>query len=90
MQKNLQNRIRVNIWFWKIDYLHIDADRTAKGALKDFLDYIPYMSEEGVIVLHDTGSGRPCSHVVAKIQSMGYSIINFENLGTGAAIIRLK
>ena len=61
-----------------------------KGALKDFLDYLPYMSEDGVIVLHDTGFGRPCSHVVARIKAMGYPIINFENLGTGAAIIRLK
>ncbi len=75
---------------WKIDYLHIDADRSTMGALQDFLDYLPYMSENGIIILHDTGAGRPCSNTVSMIKKMGYSVVNLEFLGTGAAIIYLK
>ncbi|MES2273978.1 MAG: class I SAM-dependent methyltransferase [Chlamydiota bacterium] len=74
---------------WKIDYLHIDADRTVRGALQDFLDYLPCMTENGIIILHDTGSRSPCGAVVAKIQALGYSVINFPNLGTGFALIKI-
>jgi len=73
---------------WRIDYLHIDADRSTMGALQDFLDYLPYMAEGGTIILHDTGLGRPCSHTLALIKERGYSVVNFESLGTGVAIIR--
>lgn len=75
---------------WIIDYLHIDADRTTMGALKDFLDYLPYMSQDGTIILHDAGPGRPCAHTAQLIKEMGYPVINFESLGTGTAVIRLK
>ncbi len=74
---------------WTIDYLHIDADRTVRGALQDFLDYLPLMADNGVIVLHDTGPRAPCSAVVAKIEELGYSIVNFPNLGTGLALIEI-
>ncbi len=75
---------------WQIDYLHIDADRSTKGALQDFLDYLPYMSPEGTIILHDAGPGRPCAQTAVLIQQMGYPVINFASLGTGTAVIRLK
>ncbi len=70
-----------------IDYLHIDADRTPQGALQDFLDYLPYMREGGVIVLHDTGERAPCAGLIDKIEQLGYSAINFKDLGSGAALI---
>lgn len=38
----------------KIDYLHIDADHTFKQSLKDFENYLPLMSEDFIISLHDT------------------------------------
>jgi len=75
---------------WQIDYLHIDADRSTMGALQDFLDYLPYMSKDGTIILHDAGPGRPCAQTAILIKAMGYPLINFESLGTGTAIIRLK
>ncbi len=74
---------------WKIDYLHIDADRTVKGALQDFFDYLPYMAENGVISLHDTAPNAPCGPVVAKIRELGYSVINLSHLGTGLALIEV-
>lgn len=70
-----------------IDYLHIDADRTVKGAFQDFLDYLPYMANGGVILLHDTGPRAPCAGVVDKIRELGYCVINFEQLGAGASLI---
>jgi len=75
---------------WTIDYLHIDADRTVTGALQDFLDYVPYMSQEGTIILHDVGPGRPCAVAAAMIKEMGYPMVLYESLGTGIAVIRLK
>lgn len=75
---------------WQINYLHIDADRTTKGALQDFLDYLPFMAKRGIITLHDTGKNRPCSQTVALIKNMGYDVINFETFGTGVACIALK
>lgn len=74
---------------WQIDYLHIDADRSTMGALQDFLDYLPYISKGGTIILHDTGPNRPCAQTAILIQSMGYPTLNFATLGTGATIIRL-
>ncbi len=75
---------------WKIDYLHIDADRTVRGALQDFLDYLPLMAENGVIILHDTGPRAPCWPVVAKIRELGYSVVNLSNLGTGLALVEIN
>jgi hypothetical protein len=75
---------------WEIDYLHIDADRSTMGALKDFLDYLPYMSKNGTITLHETGPGRPCAITLELIRSQGYSAINYAALGTGVAIIKLE
>ncbi len=75
---------------WSIDYLHIDADRTAKGAFQDFLDFLPYMSRNGVITLHDVGGNRPCSRTLSMIKEMGYPVISFSSLGTGTAIILLQ
>lgn len=38
----------------KIDFLHIDADHTFAQSLKDFENYLPLMSQEFVITMHDT------------------------------------
>jgi hypothetical protein len=73
-----------------IDYLHIDADRTVKGALQDFLDYLPFMADGGVIILHDSGPKAPCAGVVNEIKKLGYCVINFEHLGAGAALIMIN
>lgn len=74
----------------KIDYLHIDADRTVQGAFQDFLDYLPYMAEGSIVILHDTGPRAPCRAVVEKIKMLGHQVINFEHLGAGAALIMIK
>jgi Methyltransferase domain len=74
---------------WEIDYLHIDADRTMNGAFQDFLDYLPLMTENAMIVLHDTGPRSPCQGVIAKIEELGYSVINFSQVGTGFTLIEV-
>ena len=74
----------------KIDYLHIDADRTPSGALQDFLDYAPLMAKGGLIALHDTGPLMPCASVVAMIEKLGYHAINLDHLGNGVALITIE
>lgn len=37
-----------------IDFLHIDADHTFQQSLKDFENYLPLMSSEFIITMHDT------------------------------------
>jgi hypothetical protein len=40
-----------------IDFLHIDADHSFEQSLKDFENYLPFMSEQFIITLHDTADG---------------------------------
>ncbi|MEI8365523.1 MAG: hypothetical protein WCF65_03805 [Parachlamydiaceae bacterium] len=47
------------------------------------------MSREGTVILHDVGRGRPCGRTAMLIKEMGYSVVIFDSLGTGVAIIRL-
>jgi hypothetical protein len=42
----------------EIDYLHIDADHTFIQSLKDLEGYLPLMSEDFIITLHDTALGH--------------------------------
>jgi hypothetical protein len=37
-----------------INYLHIDGDHSYDGVKRDFEDYSPLMTEDGVITVHDT------------------------------------
>jgi len=37
----------------KIDMLFIDADHSKESVLKDFKHFFPYVSDQGVILLHD-------------------------------------
>lgn len=75
---------------WKIDYLHIDADRTFHGAYQDFIDYLPMMAPGSVITLHDTGNNSACCRVAEKIRELGYEVINFDHLGSGVAVIHIR
>ncbi len=72
---------------WKINYLHIDADRTIQGAFQDFIAYLPFMEKGSFMTLHDTGPKRPCITIARRIKEMGYDVVNFESLGTGIALI---
>lgn len=38
----------------KIDFLHIDADHTFSQSLLDFENYLPLMSDDFIITMHDT------------------------------------
>lgn len=74
---------------WKIDYLHIDADHTFDGAYNDFKNFLPLMSEKGIITFHDTGGDLPCAEVISLIKDEGYDVLNFKEFGAGVAIIYL-
>jgi len=41
----------------KIDFLFIDADHSQQAVLKDFYNYFPLVSEQGLIFLHDSYPG---------------------------------
>lgn len=74
---------------WKIDYLHIDADHSFKGAYNDFKNYLPLMNKPGIITFHDTRGNLPCGKVVKALQKKGYEVVNFKEFGEGVAIIYL-
>jgi len=38
----------------QIDLLFIDADHSAKAVLRDFKNYFPFVSDQGLIILHDS------------------------------------
>jgi hypothetical protein len=71
-----------------IDYLHIDGDHSYEGALSDFTKYLPLMSNEGLITIHDTCGKLPCAAVIPTIKGMGHGIINLPHIGDGIAIIK--
>lgn len=72
---------------WQIDYLHIDADRSIRGAFRDFQDYVPFMAKHGIITLHDTGPLGPCRGTVKLIKELGYTTLNLEHFGSGVTLI---
>jgi len=71
-----------------IDYLHIDGDHSYEGVLSDFTNYLPLMSNKGLITLHDTCGRLPCAAVIPTIKGMGHEIINLPHIGEGIAIIK--
>lgn len=77
---------------WKIDYLHIDADHSFEGAMKDFRDYLPLMSKNGIITFHDTGTNQcklGCRLVIPALRKEGFNIVNFYDMGGGFAMLQL-
>lgn len=76
----------------EIDYLHIDADHTFTQSLKDFENYLPLMTEDFIITLHDTAiehmethhdgcTARLAAHLRAEMEKGGkydnLEMINF-------------
>lgn len=51
LNKKINNR--------KIDFLFIDGDHTYKGVKKDFEMYKSFVSEDGIIALHDIALHPP-------------------------------
>lgn len=59
----------------KIDLLFIDADHSADSVRFEFTEYFPFVTEQGVILMHD---GYPLNekHTDPKICGDGYKAIN--------------
>lgn len=76
-----------------IDYLHIDADHSAEGSLRDFDAYQPLMHKNSVITFHDTRpnahASTTCWKTIDDIKNRGFEIINMPYLSNGVAIIRV-
>ena len=79
-----KNRVR-------IDYLHIDADHSLKGALEDSESYLPLMQPSGIVTLHDT-SWPSIQEVLKRIRSKRpeFQCLDLPDIGAGLAILRRK
>lgn len=73
----------------RIDYLHVDADHSLAGVLEDFENYLPFMSEHGIITFHDTAGNLPCAEIVNILRCRGHQITNFRLFGAGTALLYL-
>lgn len=86
--ENVAKKIAPN---WpRINYLHIDADHSYKGAYKDFNDYLPFMAKNSIITFHDTNGKLPCAKVIPDLIKRGFEIVNFKHLGAGVALININ
>jgi predicted O-methyltransferase YrrM len=89
-QKAVENAEAKN---WKIDYLHIDADHSHEGSLKDFEMYKKLVSPNGVITFHDTKPNNypivTCWKTLDDIRKQGHNVVDLPWLGAGTAIIQL-
>jgi len=80
----------------RIDYLHVDADHSKEGCLRDLRDYLPMVRQGGMITLHDTDPRRksfePNLGVLEAVEEakmfFKLSIINFPNIGAGIMLMR--
>ena len=78
----------------RIDYLHIDADHSHQGSLRDFNNYLPLMQKDGMVTFHDTKPGShpsvDCWKTLDDIREMGHEVVDMPFVGGGVAIIRIK
>lgn len=75
----------------KIDYLHIDAGKSYEDTLNDFKMYLPLMSEQFIITIHDTNDYEEVKRAVEEIRKMNdIELIDFNDLWSGLAIIKRK
>jgi hypothetical protein len=90
----------------KIDLLWIDGDHSYEGSKKDFDNFSPLVTDNGLIFLHDTapcGAGNKQPHWCSVDKTIEYiqkerkefELINFTpsielRLGTGLAIVKKK
>ncbi len=75
----------------KIDYLHIDADHSTSGVMRDLKFFWPHLSASSVITFHDyaTNDVRAALEQVLRDNSQLESI-GFPNIGAGLAILKRK
>jgi hypothetical protein len=54
VERSTNEKIKEHLGNHKIDILFIDGDHSVKTVFEEYEFYLPYMKEDGVIVLHDT------------------------------------
>ncbi|TVQ13697.1 MAG: class I SAM-dependent methyltransferase [Bacteroidetes bacterium] len=71
-----------------IDILHIDGTHTYEAARNDFDNWLPKMSRQGIILLHDTEVRRPGFEVWKLMEEIReqYKLVEFP-FGEGLAVI---
>jgi len=81
----------------KIDFLFIDGDHSYQGVKKDFENYLPFVSSNGLIAFHDIvpndldkSIGAPIfwQEIKNKYPSQEFIRSNADNTGCGIGIIR--
>lgn len=74
-----------------IDYLHIDADHSFKGVMSDYEIYRPFMSDNFMITIHDSGEYKGVKRAIDKIRlKKDVEVLDFDYLWAGLAIIKPK
>lgn len=74
-----------------IDYLHIDADHSFESCLKDFETYRQFLRPGSVVTMHDTRlNGAGVRSVIDYLRTRrDCELIDFPDLGTGTALVRI-
>jgi hypothetical protein len=72
------------------DIIFIDVDHSLKGVANDFNKYKNILSENGIILIHDTNGNLECSKIVDEIKKQNFEIVNFNKLYSGVAIVKYE
>lgn len=61
-------------WSTSISLLFIDGDHSYKGVLTDILKYVPFVDNDGYVVLHDVlGKKKILSPIIDRLLQQGWS-----------------
>ena len=75
----------------QIDYLHIDADHSKEGAIRDFETYAPLLSEFAVVTLHDVSMpSLQAALDVLQARFTEWQRLDFTEVGAGTAVMRRR
>jgi len=77
----------------EIDYLHVDADHSHEGSLRDLTSYLPLLKSASIISFHDTKLGShpnvTCGKALDDAKKMGLEVLDMPFAGSGIALMRV-
>ena len=73
----------------RIDHLHIDGDHSAKGVLADIEAFLPLLSPNGVISMHDLRMPSVNEALASALEKHpGLQLVSFRDIGNGTGVLR--